>query len=138
MQAAPPQFHPRSIHPVHAAILGGVWPLFLGALLADYAYWTTYEIQWANFAAWLLVGAMVLTSIALLCGLIGLAGAGRSVAYVGVLAATWVVGFLDALHHARDAWAIMPMALVWSAIATLLALIATWLGLSSLRRGGAR
>lgn len=121
------------IHPFHAAVLGGVLPLFLGALLADYAYWNTYEIQWSNFASWLLVGAMVMTTLALLCGLVGLVRGSRHVFYVVVLAATWIVGFVNSLQHARDAWAIMPAALMWSVIATLLALLATWLGFATLR-----
>lgn len=121
------------IHPFHAAVLGGVLPLFLSALLADYAYWNTYEIQWSNFASWLLVGAMVMTTLALLCGLIGLVRGSRNGFYVIVLAVTWIVGFINSLHHARDAWAIMPAALLWSVIVTVLALIATWLGFSSVR-----
>lgn len=121
------------IHPFHGAVLGGVLPLFLGALLADYAYWNTYEIQWSNFASWLLVGAMVMTTLALLCGLVGLVRGSRNGFYVIVLAVTWIVGFINSLHHARDAWAIMPAALLWSVIVTVLALIATWLGFSSVR-----
>ena len=62
---------PWALHPFHAAVLGGVLPLFLGALLADYAYWSSYEVQWNNFAAWLLVGAMVVTTLALLCAIVG-------------------------------------------------------------------
>ena len=48
-----------SIHPLHAALLAGTVPLFLGALLSDIAYARTYEIQWANFASWLIVGGLV-------------------------------------------------------------------------------
>jgi hypothetical protein len=55
-----------------------------------------------------------------------------------VLVATWLVGFFDALYHARDAWAIMPMALVFSVIVVVLAFVATWIGFASLRAGGAR
>lgn len=128
----------RAIHPFHAAVLGGVLPLFLGALLADYAYWSSYEIQWSNFAAWLLVGAMVMTTLALLCAVVGLVRGRRAGVYTAVLAATWGVGFFNCLQHARDAWAIMPMALVLSVIVTVLALLATWIGFSSLRVGGAR
>ncbi|WP_434989726.1 hypothetical protein [Xanthomonas melonis] len=126
------------IHPLHAAVLGGMWPLFLGALASDYAYWSSYQIQWSNFASWLLVGAMVLTTLALVCSLVGLARGSRNVIYLIALVATWVAGFFDALHHARDAWAIMPAALTLSAIATLFALVATWAALSGLRVGGAR
>ncbi|MCC4621865.1 hypothetical protein LL965_17970 [Xanthomonas cassavae CFBP 4642] len=128
----------RAIHPFHAAILGGVWPLFLGTLLSDYAYWSSYQIQWSNFASWLLVGAMVTTTIALLAAVIGLVRGSGNRVYLLALVATWVVGFFDALHHARDAWAIMPGALVLSGIATLFAVVAAWSGLSGLRLGGAR
>lgn len=127
-----------SIHPIHAAVLGGVLPLFLGALLADYAYWSTYEIQWSNFASWLLIGAMVMATLALLCAVVGVARGRRRLGYLLVLVATWIVGFINALHHARDAWAIMPTALLLSAVATVLALVAAWIGFASLRVGGVR
>ncbi|MDX3931845.1 MAG: hypothetical protein QHC77_07905 [Stenotrophomonas sp.] len=137
--ASSPFLHPvRAIHPVHAAVLGGVLPLFLGTLLADYAYWSSHEIQWSNFAAWLLIGAMVMTTLALLCGVVGLARHRHGLAYVVVLAATWVLGFFNSLHHARDAWAVMPAGLVMSLVGTLVALVATWIGLSTLRAGGVR
>ncbi len=126
------------IHLFHAAVLAGALPLFLGALLADYAYWTSHQIEWSNFASWLLVGAMVLATIALACAVFAQFRGGRGGPYILVLAATWVVGFFDALHHARDAWGIMPTALVLSLAAAVLALVATWIGFSSLRAGGAR
>lgn len=129
---------PRGIHLFHAAVLAGALPLFLGALLADYAYWSSHQIEWSNFASWLLVGAMVLTSIALVCEIFALVRGNRSVLFILLLAATWVVGLFDSLHHARDAWGIMPTALVLSVIASALALAATWIGFSSLRAGGAR
>jgi uncharacterized membrane protein len=129
---------PRAIHPFPAAALAGSLALFLGALLADYAYWSSYEIQWSNFASWLLIGAMLMASIALLFAIVALIrGTGRFV-YFLVLVAVWVVGFFDALHHGRDAWAIMPTALTLSVIVSVLALAATWIGFSSLRAGGAR
>ena len=131
--------HPRrSTGAFHAAMLAGAWPLFLGALLCDHAYYRHHDIQWSNFASWLLVGAMVVLSVALLCAVVDFfRGEGR-LPYLLVLVVTWVVGFFDALHHGRDAWAIMPTALLLSVVATLLALVATWIGLSSLRAGGVR
>ncbi len=132
------------LHPFHAAMLAGAAPLFVGALLADWAYARSYQVEWSNFASWLLVGAMVPATIALVCALGGLpgrrddraggrAGASRTL-YVLVLAAAWIAGFFDALHHARDAWAIMPAAPILSLVAALLACIATWIGFSTLRR----
>ena len=128
---------PWAIHPFHAAMLAGSAPMFLGALLADYAYSTSYQVEWSDFASWLLIGAMVLVTIALSCALIDLFRGARGFVYILVLAATWVVGFFDALQHARDAWAIMPAALVLSVIAGVLACVATWIGFSSLRAGRA-
>jgi uncharacterized membrane protein len=129
---------PGGAHLFHAAVLAGTLALFLGALLADYAYWASYQIQWSNFASWLLIGAMVLASIAVICEIFALVRGGRSVVHILVLAATWLVGFFDALHHARDAWGIMPTALVLSVIVVVLAFVATWIGFASLRVGGAR
>ena len=126
------------IHPFHAAALAGAFPLFLGALLCDWAYYNEHQIQWSNFASWLLIGAMVMLSIALLCAIIGFFRGTRRPLYLLVLAATWLVGLFDALHHGRDAWAIMPTALVLSLLATVLALVATWLGFASVRAGEVR
>ena len=128
------------IHPLHAFLLAGCVPLFLGALLADWAYSSTYEIQWTNFASWLLVGAMVLGGFALLWALIDLLRAdrswrGRPLIYLLVLLAGFIVGFIDALVHAKDAWAKMPEALILSVIVTILVVIACWLGFSTWRSG---
>jgi hypothetical protein len=127
----------RAIHPFHAAMLAGAAPLFLGALLGDDADGTSHQVEWSNFASWLLVGGMVLASAALLCALADFFRGYRRPAYLLVQAATWVVGFFDALHHGRDAWAIMPAALWYSLGASVLAMVATWIGFSSLRAGGA-
>lgn len=129
-----------AIHPLHAFLLAGCVPLFLGALLADWAYSSTYEIQWTNFASWLLVGAMVLAGFALLWALIDLLRAdrswrGRPLVYFLILLAAFVVGFIDALVHAKDAWAKMPEALILSIVVVVLAVIACWMGLSTWRSG---
>ena len=129
-----------AIHPLHAFLLAGCAPLFLGALLSDWAYASTYEIQWTNFASWLLVGALVLAGFALLWALIDLLRAdrswtGRPLIYFLVLLAAWVLGLINALVHAKDAWAKMPEALTLSVIVAILVLIACWLGLSTWRSG---
>ena len=50
-----------------------------------------------------------------------------------IVLATVVVGFFDALVHAKDAWAMMPEGPVLSAIAAVLALLALWVGFSGYR-----
>jgi uncharacterized membrane protein len=56
-----------------------------------------------------------------------------AIAYAAVLLTTWVIGFFNALMHARDAWASMPAGLVLSVIVTLLAGVATWFGFATPR-----
>jgi uncharacterized membrane protein len=128
------------IHPLHAFLLVASVPLFLGGLLSDWAYSASYEIQWTNFASWLLVGALVFAGFALLWALIDLLRAdrswtGRPLIYFLVLLATWVLGFINALVHAKDAWAKMPEALILSVIVAILVVVACWLGFSSWRSG---
>lgn len=127
--------HLRPLHPLHAILLAFPFPLFLGALLSDLAYWWTFEIQWANFSSWLIAGGLLVGAFALLWALINLfrretASRKRSVLYFVVLLVMWVLGFINALVHAKDAWATMPEGLYLSAVVTLLALIAAWIGYS--------
>lgn len=128
--------------PLHAMLLAGTVPLFLGALLSDIAYYNSFQIQWANFAAWLIAGGLLFAGLALLFALANLIGAerkaGRPVLYFLLLLVTWVVGLINAFEHAKDAWAVMPTGLVLSAIVAVLAVITVWLGLSNLRSGGER
>lgn len=131
---------PAALHPLHALLLAGSLPLFIGGLLTDLAYYNSYHIQWSNFASWLIAGALVVSGLALLCALIGLCRSdrrqGTGLIYFLVLLGGWILGFINALIHAKDAWAIMPTALVLSVIVTLLMLVATWLGFFSMRSGG--
>ena len=129
--------HP--IHPLHAILLGGTLPAFLGALLSDVAYFSSYEIQWKNFASWLIVGGLVFCGFALLAGLIGLARRrtprARRGIYVVLLLATFVFGLFNAFVHAADAWASMPMGLIVSAVVAVLAVAASFLGFSRAAAG---
>ena len=124
--------HALTVHPRHAVFLAGTVPLFLGAALADAAYAKFFHIQWNNFASWLLAGGLVFGGIALIFAVVELCLPHRrtrgTLLYFVVLLATWIVGFFNALMHARDAWASMPAGLVLSIIVVVLACAATWLG----------
>lgn len=127
------------INPLHAALLAGTVPLFLGGLLSDLGYGQTAEMQWSNFADWLVLGGTVYCGFALLASVIGLFRTGgrrtlRLACFI-LLAAAFVVGFVDNFVHSKDAWAMMPTGAVLSAIVTLLALLATVAGFATLRRG---
>src|SRR5690606_30841021 len=91
---------PGTLHPLHAVFLAGALPLFAGALLSDIAYARSYEIQWNNFASWLIAGGLVLSAIALVFALAGVLGsrhrtAGR-IGYLLLLAAAWTVQLFNA------------------------------------------
>lgn len=120
------------VHPVQAVFLAGMLPLFIGAAVADAAYAKSFDIQWNNFASWLLVGGLLFGGIALVFAIIDLFRASqrtrRTLPYVLALLAAWIVGIFNALIHARDAWASMPAGLVVSIIVVVLSCAAIWLG----------
>jgi uncharacterized membrane protein len=133
--SGPAPLHP--LHPLHAALVAASVPLFLGALFSDLAYASSFEIQWKNFASWLIAGALVPVGFALLWALVDLVRRGRAVLrYALLLLGAWIVGFIDALVHAKDAWASMPSGLLLSAVAAALAAAATWVGFAAYARGG--
>lgn len=124
----------KPIHPLHAVFLAGTVPLFLGVLFSDMAYSSTFEVQWKNFASWLLVGGLVFGGLAWLWSLVDLIRVtprtGRQFIYFALLLVLWVLGFINALVHAGDAWASMPTGLIIAWIVAALAVAATWLGFS--------
>jgi len=135
----PPFDHhaPVGLNPLHAILLASMVPLFLGALLCDIAYARSYEIQWTNFASWLIAGGLVLCGLAGVWALVDLLRVDRRRArpwlFVALLIGTFVFGFVDSLIHAKDAWASMPGGLIASVIVAILAVLSTWLGFSHIR-----
>ncbi len=130
--------HPRPLHPLHAIFLAFPFPLFLSALLSDFAYRASFQVQWINFSSWLIAGGLLVGAFALLWALIGVlrsgtARKGRPIVYLIALLSMWVLAFVNALIHGKDAWATMPAGLYLSAIVTLLALVAAWVGYSGFR-----
>jgi uncharacterized membrane protein len=133
--------HDGALHPAHAFFIGATVPLALGAALSDWAYTSTYHVQWINFSSWLIVGGLVFCGAALVCSLIDLRRANRrggrfAVSFLLILAMC-VLGFVNALVHARDAWGTMPTGFILSLIVAVLACAAAAVGFSTARRGAA-
>lgn len=132
----------EALHPVHAFFLAATVPLFLGALLSDLAYWSSHQVQWINFASWLIVGGLLLAGVVLVFALSGLLRArhrgGRELVYALLVLAICGLGLINALIHAKDAWASMPAGLVLSAIVAVLVSAAAWMGFSRLRLSSVR
>lgn len=118
-------------HPLHGLLLSFPVALFPAALVTDIAYLRTEQIQWTNFSAWLIAGAMVFTGLVLAWSvislLLGLRGGDRlrRGIYFGLLAALFVIGLLNAFQHSRDGWSsVGTFGLVLSIISAILALAA--------------
>ena len=125
---------------MHAVFALSCVPLFLGALLSDWAYSSSHQIQWVNFAAWLIAGGLLIAGPALLWGAVDVlrSSANRyrqGLIYLTLLLSTFVVGVINALVHAKDGWAAMPTGLILSAVVVVLAATASAVGLAgSMRR----
>lgn len=124
---------------MHPVLAFSALPLFLGALLSDWAYARSYQIQWTNFASWLIAGGLVFAGLALLWAAVDVLRSSatrerRDMIYLLLLFASFVLGFVNALIHAKDGWAAMPAGLVLSAVVLLLAAVASSIGLAGLRR----
>lgn len=129
---------PPRLHPLHGLFLAATVPLFLGSLLSDMAYAMSYQIQWTNFASWLITGGLFFGGCALLWAIATLVFSARhsGFTYPILLTLTWLLGFINALVHAKDAWASMPAGAVLSAIVFVLACASTWIGLARFGVGG--
>ena len=136
MAITPDRINSRAPGRWPAFLLAAAWPLFAGALWSDYGYSTSFELQWSNFASWLVAGGMVFLGIALVLAIVDLVRGGRSLLYFALLLAAFVLGFINALVHARDAYAVMPTGLVLSLVVALLVTVATWIAFAGLRAGG--
>lgn len=125
---------------MHAVIAFSSVPLFVGALLSDWAYASSHQVQWINFAAWLIAAGLLMAGPALLWGGVHVLRASanrhrRGLLYLALLLATFIVGCINALVHGKDGWAAMPTGLILSAVVVVLAATASAVGLAgTLRR----
>jgi uncharacterized membrane protein len=121
------------LHPAHAILLTFLFPLFLGAALSDYAFASSFEVQWGNFSSWLIAGALIPGGFLLVWAFVDALRHRRWI-YFLLVAATWFIGLINAFIHARDNYATMPTGLILSIFVALLALVASWVGFSSASR----
>ena len=129
-----------SFHPIRALLLGAANAFLVSGFLSDWVYFSTHEIQWKNFADWLIIGGLVFAGFALMWALVDLFRSsldrGRRIIAFGLLLVAFILGIVDELVHAKDAWASMPDALIISAAVAVLAIAATALDFSTAAAGG--
>lgn len=133
MQDQPRVGRQRAINPLAAMIFASPFSLFLGAVLCNWAYASTYQIQWTNFASWLVAGGLVFVGAALAWALVKALLHRSKLNWIVVIlaAATFVAGLLTALVLARDAWAAMPESQILCVLTLVLATAANWVALSN-------
>ena len=126
-------------HPVPAILLAIPIALFSSALVTDIVYLKTAELQWTNFSAWLISGALVFGGLVLVWALISLllgwrgAERLRRLTYAGVLAVMCLLGLINAFKHSQDGWSsVGTFGLSLSVLCALLALAAGVIAFSSL------
>jgi len=116
--------------PIYSLLLAVAVTCFIGALVTDLAYLNSGgNLLWLNFSCWLLAAGLVFAgfgAIALLVSILRRA-AGNWLQFA-LLAAAWVVEFLNSLIHARDGWtAVAGAGLILSIVGAVLILVAAWL-----------
>lgn len=124
--------------PLHRTLLAFPISLFTFALFTDIAYLKTAEIQWTNFSAWLITGALVFGAVTLLLSLVDfILGARRSRSRLGLihliaLALAWALGLVNAFKHSQDAWSsVGAFGLILSGLCAVLVIVAGWISYSS-------
>lgn len=132
--ASHPSTITRPVHPLHALLLAFPIALFTTALLSDITYLKSAEMQWSNFSAWAITGALFFGAPVLGFAALGLfrhrgdAGRTRALVYFVLLLFMWVIGLINAFKHSQDAWSSVGTAgLALSVLSTSAALAAGWL-----------
>ena len=126
------------VRPLHRILLAFPISLFTFALFTDIAYLKTAEVQWTNFSAWLITGALVFGGIAGVFSIVDFVlGARRgwprrSLIHLVALALAWVLGLVNAFKHSQDAWSsVGAFGLTLSVLCTLLVMVAGWIAYSA-------
>lgn len=136
--ASQPSTSRRSVHPLHGLLLAFPVALFTTALLSDITYLKSAEIQWSNFSAWAITGALVFGAPVLLWAAIGLfrhrrdTARTRALVYFLLILIMWIAGLINAFKHSQDAWSSVGTAgVTLSIVSTLAALVAGWIAYDS-------
>jgi uncharacterized membrane protein len=120
--------HSRARDLLHRGFIGAAGVLQIAAFCTDYIYYTTSLWQWANFSAWLITAALIVTFVAVILLLIdfatGRAGRLNTGSFILVTAAT-LLSLVNAFVHSRDAWSsVVPQGILLSAVSTILLVVA--------------
>jgi uncharacterized membrane protein len=117
---------PRAL--LHRGFISAAGVLQMAAFCTDYTYYTTSLWQWANFSAWLITAALIVTLVAVILLLIDFATGRAARLNTGsfiLVAAASLLSLSNALVHSRDAWtSVVPQGILLSAVSSILLVIA--------------
>ncbi|MBA4807974.1 DUF2231 domain-containing protein [Brevundimonas sp.] len=126
------------IEPLRGILMAFPIALFTSAVVSDIAYLQSAQMQWSNFSAWLIVGALVFGGLAGLWAIVDLALAWRgptrnaALIHLAALALAWIFGLINAFKHSQDAWSsVGAFGLTLSILSAVLALVAGWFAYST-------
>ena len=107
--------------------LGGFPTAFFSfALVTDYVYMQSAELQWQYFSMWLITAALIMGGLAVLAGIADWATGGarghRGFGWhFGLTILALLVGLLNAFVHSRDGWvAVVPQGILLSLLTVIL------------------
>lgn len=128
-------------HPIHPLLVPIPIVCFVGGLLTDLTYWSTAEMMWADFSAWLISAGLVSGVVVAVAGLVEFFRDRRAHAlrpvWPHVLGEVVVLllALFDTMVHSRDAWtSVVPTGLLLSAAVVVVAIVTAWMGCSLARR----
>lgn len=142
MATAPTNVRRVRAHPVHGILSAYPLAFFTAAFVADIAYAKSAQMQWANFAVWLITGGLLMGVLAAIAGIVD------ALLYKGIRLQSWphsvgvllmmILALFNVFIHSRDGWtSVVPTGLILSAIVSVLALVTSWMGyLLEARREG--
>ena len=128
-------------HPIHPMLVPFPIVCFVGTLLTDIMYWSTGEMMWADFSAWLVTVGVIMGILAAIAGLIDFVGnpliRAQAPAWPHVIgnAVVLVLATINMLVHTRDAWtSVVPTGLILSVVVVLILVFTGWMGWSMVYR----
>jgi uncharacterized membrane protein len=125
------------LHPLHSMLLAFPLALFVCALISDIAYLRTAVIQWSNFSAWLITGALVFGGFAFAWAIVAAVFPRRTTrararAFLAAVGVMWIAGLINAFQHSHDGWpSVGALGLTLSILSSVFALVAAAIGYSS-------
>ena len=129
-------------HPIHPMLVPIPITCFIGALLTDFAYWRSGDLQWANFSDWLVTFGLIGAVLAAIAGITDFLGDRR----IPRLAPAWIhaignvavliLAIINEFIHTRDAYGQMPAGLILSLLIVLILLVTGWNGWEMVYRHG--